>query len=511
MKLKVTSFAILVCTLLVFSACKEVSVIKNNGPAPIAVGSSSPYKDVSTYLSNITSSDGVTAPVFNKTTFVYNIALSYTVASVKVTPTAENTTAVIKVNGVKVNSGEASSSITTDTGLTDVVVTVEKPDGTEQKTYNIFYSKASSDAYLSSLNITPNLVSFTFDKTILGLYSARVSNSTNSISLAATAEHSNATLMVNGIQYGNSTTVTLPLNIGDNNITVVVQPQDNTAPTNTYVINARRLSNNSALTLITNTTYSMQINPPVPEAVIYSWPINFDVSLATLIMTLSDPVNATMTLNGYPVMSGAIYGVPLDKYYPLTADAVIVVTAEDGVTTSTYYIQVVRESVVYLFSGGMTNGNFGGTAGADAKCVQAKALTSIPDAVCSHIHAMVSTATRSISNMPSAVNMPTNRKLIDADVNYVIADNFNTLFTGPLTTSMSTTLMVPFGSFLWTGSLNTGDAYTPMNCNNFSINNSSTYSLSVSADTTGSLLFQVGGYYAHMCSTNNNYLLCSCW
>jgi|WetSurMetagenome_2_1015567.scaffolds.fasta_scaffold09447_2 hypothetical protein len=81
------------------------------------------------YLSNLTVKNNHAQPValtpsFAKTTLSYSASVASGVASVTVTPVAENASATILVNNVPVTSGQQSSPITLNTGVNVITILV---------------------------------------------------------------------------------------------------------------------------------------------------------------------------------------------------------------------------------------------------------------------------------------------------------------------------------------------------------------------------------------------------
>lgn len=101
----------------------------------------------SAYLSALTiqSRSGVIplTPTFVKTTASYTANVGSGVSSATATPTAENSTETIKVNGTVVASGGISGSIPLNVGSNTVTVVVTTPSGSSQ-TYTIAVTRANS-------------------------------------------------------------------------------------------------------------------------------------------------------------------------------------------------------------------------------------------------------------------------------------------------------------------------------------------------------------------------------
>ena len=95
-------------------------------------------------LSNLVLSNGTLAPPFNPNTLSYSAGVSNTTASITVTPSAQDSTATITVNGNPVASGNASAPISLSVGHNTVVTVVTAQDGATRKTYTIDVLRAGS-------------------------------------------------------------------------------------------------------------------------------------------------------------------------------------------------------------------------------------------------------------------------------------------------------------------------------------------------------------------------------
>ena len=109
-------------------------------------------------LSNLTSTSGALTPAFTASTINYTSSVANAVTSTTVTPTATNANSTIKVNGVSVASGSASSTINLNVGSNTITTVVTAQDGTTTKTYSITVMRATAGTPL--LNTTSSLTAF---------------------------------------------------------------------------------------------------------------------------------------------------------------------------------------------------------------------------------------------------------------------------------------------------------------------------------------------------------------
>ncbi|EKF18647.1 outer membrane autotransporter barrel domain-containing protein [Nitratireductor pacificus pht-3B] len=94
-------------------------------------------------LAGLAPSAGALDPAFNAATFGYAVAVANSVASLTLTPTADDANATITVNGTAVASGNVSQPITLSVGATAIPVVVTAQDGATTRTYTVTVTRAS--------------------------------------------------------------------------------------------------------------------------------------------------------------------------------------------------------------------------------------------------------------------------------------------------------------------------------------------------------------------------------
>jgi hypothetical protein len=301
----------------------------------------SSYDESTAGLSDFTLSSGSYNPIFDTATTAYSADVSYTTSSITILPTAlvENLS-VLKVNGSIVASGSNSQPIPLVVGANVITCVVTAPDGITTKTYTVMVNRAPSAGSslsaltLSSGTLTPNFSSNTTS------YTASVTNATSSITVMPTLTTTTATVRVNGTPVtSGSNSQSIPLSVGANTITVVGTAQDGTT-TSTYTVTVTRapltVSTLSALTL-SNGSLSPGF---VSSTTTYTASVANATSSITVRPTLTT-TTATVRVNGTLVTSGSnSQSIPLS----VGANTITVVgIAQDGTTTSTYTVTVVRE------------------------------------------------------------------------------------------------------------------------------------------------------------------------
>jgi hypothetical protein len=105
-------------------------------------------------LSALSISDGTLNPVFASNTTSYTTSVVYETTSITLTPTVSEANATIKVNGVIVNSANASGAIALNVGANTITTIVTAQDASTTKTYTVTVTRLNQ--------ILPvNLISFT--------------------------------------------------------------------------------------------------------------------------------------------------------------------------------------------------------------------------------------------------------------------------------------------------------------------------------------------------------------
>ena len=297
-----------------------------------------PSNDAS--LASLKLSSGVLSQPFTGTTLNYTANVKNATASVTVLPVSNDSKATITINGAAAASGSQSASLPLAVGTNTITTTVTAQDGVTTESYTITVIRApSADATLANLVISSGTLNPAFSRIVNG-YSTTVSNNITTITVTPTTNESNATLTVNGTPLtSGSQSAGLPLNVGVNTISIAVTAQ-NGITTDTYIIKTTRLPSADA-TLADLTIVGDSLNQAFSNTRInYSANVPF-LHTAIKITATSNFPNAKVTINGKTTVSGAA-SLPI----PLNAGINtinILVTAQDGITTKAYKINVFRQ------------------------------------------------------------------------------------------------------------------------------------------------------------------------
>jgi len=260
------------------------------------------------------------------------------ITSITATPTVTDFNATVKVKGIPVTSGTASGPISLDVGPNPVTVVVTAQDGSNT-TYNFTVTRAapSTVSTLSGLALSVGTLSPTFPA-MMPFYAASVANAITSITVTPTATDSNATVTVSGMPVASRTASgAIPLAVGANTITTVVTAQDGSTKS-TYTVTVTRAAPSTVSTLSGLALSAGTLSPTFATGTLsYTASVPDTTITITVTPTVTDAA-ATVAINGTTVASGDASGpIPLD----LGENTItIVVTAQDGTTTSTYTVTV---------------------------------------------------------------------------------------------------------------------------------------------------------------------------
>ena len=197
-------------------------------------------------LSGLKPSAGALSPVFSGSTTSYTVTVVNGVASITLTPTASDPASTIKIDGVAVASGSASSPVALPVGVTNITATVTCQDGTATKTYTVAVTRSpSTNDNLSSLKLSNGTLSPVFSPATVS-YTASVANVTSSLTLTPATAVNTSTVKVNGTVVSSGTASGLiALAVGTNTIITTVTAQDGVT-TKTYTITVTRAASADA-------------------------------------------------------------------------------------------------------------------------------------------------------------------------------------------------------------------------------------------------------------------------
>jgi gliding motility-associated-like protein len=298
-------------------------------------------------LSTLTLSAGTLTPAFDANIFSYAVAVSNKIAEITVTPTLNDPTAHISVNGVTVASGAASAAIplTPPGGITDIHITTTSADNAITQTYTVAVSRAPSNNAFAVLKLSPNAVLTTATGTSDVNYTASVDANTTTVSVKATPQEEHATITVNGTAVAAgvfSAPVALHLDNSPTLINTVITAQNGTMVRSYSILVVKAASSNAYLNSVTlDKGTALALETSGPATVNYSTTVP-NSSIAVKVTPKAQDAGAVITVNGTVVQSGkASASITLEA--GLTPTVLMVeVTAADGTSKRTYSITVKR-------------------------------------------------------------------------------------------------------------------------------------------------------------------------
>ena len=292
-------------------------------------------------LANLVISAGTLNPVFDPTVTNYSVEVPYAVSSVVVTPISAEQNSTIKVNNAAITSGYSSSAVQVNTGDNVITISVLAEDGTTSKIYTVAVQRAvapSSNADLANLVVSSGTLNPGFDPTVTN-YSIEVPYAVSSVVVTPTS--ANSTIKVNNatVTSGYSSSA-IPINSGDNIVTILVLAQDGTT-SKIYTVDVQRLvapSNNADLA---NLVVSSGTLNPVFDPAVTSYSVEVPYTVSSVVVTpTSAGINSTIKINNAAITSG----YSSSTIQVNTGDNIITISvlAEDGTTSEIYTLDVKR-------------------------------------------------------------------------------------------------------------------------------------------------------------------------
>ena len=292
-------------------------------------------------LKTLMPSAGTLSPTFNSDTYADTMTVPATQTTIAFTPTSVDNSSTIKINGAAVKSGSKSQSIDLDEGDNQVSIVLTTSDG-DTNTYTVDVTRTAvfRSAQLTALTLTSGSITPTFNKGVYQ-YNTTVDNSVTSIGVKPVAEDSNATITVNGTQVPSGATSSyISLDEGANVINVKVT--DTKGESNTYVLDVTRRYPKNNVNLATLSVTDGTMSPTFdPETYLYSVKVARSVEKVKVLYS-SQNDKSKISINGTQYTNGQSDYIKLD----IGANLVVVqVTAEDGKTTTTYKLSIIRGDI----------------------------------------------------------------------------------------------------------------------------------------------------------------------
>lgn len=291
-------------------------------------------------LTSLIPSEGVLSPEFNAVATDYEVTVDTVTGFFAVTPIAEDSTAVIRVNNMLVVSGQMSGDYAIEYGDNLMTISVTAEDGTVKDYLVTVHRPSSSDATLSAINTNHGLLTPVFNNNTTD-YILALERSVSEVEIWDIKNSDGATVAyeVDDVPVDE---INLSLQVGlTYKVEVIVTAEDLTT-IKTYTIMVTRLASDDA-TLASLTASSG------------SWDVEFDPETTQYQI---DVVNATNSITLTPIKSenhadlvckvdgnvqeltdGALE-ISLEAGVP--KEATFILTAEDTTTIQTYTVVVTR-------------------------------------------------------------------------------------------------------------------------------------------------------------------------
>jgi gliding motility-associated-like protein len=287
---------------------------------------------------------GTLTPAFNADSGHYVVNVTDTTATITVRPQPGDATETIMVNDSLLASGKPAGTVSQRiplvAGDNTIKVLVTSQNGLEKYYIITVIKPRSSDANLYSLVINKGTLSPSFNTDTTN-YTDSVSNTTGGVAIHALPENKYATLKINGVITAPGVeSPNIPLNVGNTTLQVVVTAQDNTVKK--YTINVNRAASKNddldTIALGAHTAYTPVFNP---DSTNYTAYVTNNVTQLT-IATHTAVTTSIIKLDGENINSNHFYYFDnLAVGSNLTTCQVI---AQDGITTKTYNLNIIRAS-----------------------------------------------------------------------------------------------------------------------------------------------------------------------
>ncbi|NOU10194.1 MAG: cadherin-like beta sandwich domain-containing protein [Nitrospira sp.] len=291
-------------------------------------------------LSGLAVSEPGLQPAFSSAITTYTLNVPPTVASVTVTATPESSSTSITIAGTA--SRNLSVDLTPPGSSKDITITLTEQSGS-QSSYVITVHRDNN--ILSSLTVSVGTVTPVFSPATLP-YTVDVATGVSSLTVTATVQDSNASLMINGqgISSGQPREIS-PLAPPGSDTLITILVRAPSGAEKTYTVTVKRLppSSNAALSALTVSAGNL-IPGFTADTLPYTVTVPASVDSLTVTATKSDP-NAVMSASGSVIGPASISTGSVSSSLGLGATTLFTITviAQDGVSTRPYTINVFRD------------------------------------------------------------------------------------------------------------------------------------------------------------------------
>jgi len=293
-------------------------------------------------LKTLVPSTGTLSPAFTSDNYDYAITVPTTQTTIAFTPTPVDNASTIKVQGVTVTGGNKSQNIKLSEGENVVEIVLTTIEGeTSTYTVNVTRTELFRSAQLTALALTQGTFTPAFNKGVYE-YTATVDNGVTSVGVTPTAEDANATITVDGKKVPSGATSPY-INLDEGGNVINVNVTDSKGNSNTYILNVTRRYSKDNVNLsslsVTDGTMSPKFDS---ENYLYSVKVARNIEKVRILFS-SQNDKAKIKINGKDYVTGQQSDyINLDIGANL---AVVEITAEDGKTTTTYKLSIIRGDI----------------------------------------------------------------------------------------------------------------------------------------------------------------------
>lgn len=283
-------------------------------------------------------------PAFDNDATEYNVRVPNHTETISITAIVEDSSAVIRVDGIVVASGDRSAPVSLASGRNEIPVLVTAANGEERLFRIIAEREPSMDARLSGLALSDGAVlTPDFDPEELS-YLATVDYDTNSMQVLPATLHSGAAAAVafNGVPL-TSPDQSVTLTVGDDNVFTIEVTAEDGATTRSYSLQVtREKSGNAELSSLTSSAaeWSGEFHADVESYTVY---VNHETDELSLMPVTSEPhstVEVSVQYEGEDIVLDE-----QDAVFPLRVgmqQVQVVVTAHNGTVKKRYTLEVIR-------------------------------------------------------------------------------------------------------------------------------------------------------------------------
>ena len=294
-------------------------------------------------LQRLALSPGSLDPAFSASTLNYTVDVATTVGNVTVTPTLQDPTAAMTINGQATNSGQASTIPLNGAGSNTVInIIVTAPNGTAKiYSVNVIRAALGGNNNLSVLTVSSGPLDPAFHAATLN-YMVDVASSITGVTVSATKADPNAVMSGSvtasaGIATGQAT-IQLDGPGTSKNISIIVTASNGSSKTYTITVNRAATASDNNLSALSVRPGSL--DPSFDSGIRnYRVSVDTDTNDVTVIATKSDP--AAVMSGDVTAGTGQATGQATIQLDGSRTRISITVTAPDG-DRRTYTITVNR-------------------------------------------------------------------------------------------------------------------------------------------------------------------------